>query len=37
LENWLAEGRSDGTHQRDTQKTDPDKYLKGKYGHIVKH
>jgi DNA replication protein len=37
LENWSVEGRSDGTYQRDTQKTDPDKYLKGKYGHIVKH
>jgi DNA replication protein len=37
LENWSVEGRNDGTYQRDTQKTDPDKYLKGKYGHIVKH
>ncbi len=35
LENWSAEGRSDGTYQRDTQKTGPDKYVKGKYGHIV--
>ncbi len=36
LENWAVEGRSDGTHQRDSKKTDPDKYVKGKYGHIVR-
>jgi DNA replication protein len=36
LENWLAEGKSDGTHRRDTKKTDRDKYVKQKYGHIVK-
>jgi DNA replication protein len=35
LENWSVEGRTDGTYQRDTKKTDPDKYIKGKYGHIV--
>jgi len=35
LENWSAEGRSDGTHRRDSKKTDPDKYIKGKYGHMV--
>ena len=34
LENWSAEGRGDGTHKQGT-KTDPDKYIKGKYGHIV--
>jgi len=34
LENWSAEGKSDGTHRRDS-KTDPDKYIKGKYGHMV--
>jgi len=34
LENWSAEGKSHGTHQRDS-KTDPDKYVKGKYGHMV--
>ena len=34
LERWSAEGRSDGTYQRDS-KTDPDKYVKGKYGHMV--
>jgi DNA replication protein len=36
LENWSAEGRSDGTYPRDTKKADPDKYIKGKYGHIVR-
>ena len=36
LENWASEGKSDGTHQRDPKKTDPDKYIKGKYGHMVR-
>ncbi len=36
LENWSVEGRSDGTYQRDSKKTDPDKYVKGKYGHMVR-
>ena len=36
LEHWSAEGRSDGTYQRDSKKTDPDKYIKGKYGHMVR-
>lgn len=35
LERWSAEGRSDGTHRR-YPKTDPDKYIKGKYGHMVR-
>ena len=35
LERWLAEGRDSGTHQRDSKKTDPDKYNKQKYGHMV--
>ncbi|MFC2007088.1 DnaD domain-containing protein [Chloroflexota bacterium] len=34
LENWSAEGKSHGTHQRDS-KTDPDKYINQKYGHMV--
>jgi len=38
LERWAAEGRSDGTHRRySKKKPDPDKYLKGKYGHMVRH
>ena len=36
LERWSAEGRSDGTHRRNFKKTDPDKYIKGKYGHMVR-
>ena len=36
LESWSAEGRSNGTYRRDSKKTDPDKYIKGKYGHMVK-
>jgi len=35
LEHWAAEGKSDGTYQR-VSKTDPDKYIKGKYGHMVR-
>ncbi len=35
LERWSAEGRSDGKYRRDS-KTDPDKYIKGKYGHMVR-
>ncbi|UCH51675.1 MAG: DnaD domain protein [Chloroflexota bacterium] len=35
LERWSSEGKSDGTHRRDFKKTDPDKYIKGKYGHMV--
>ena len=36
LENWSVEGRSDGTYQRNSQETGPDKYFKGKYGHMVR-
>ncbi len=36
LERWSAEGRGDGTYRRDFKKTDPDKYIKGRYGHIVR-
>jgi len=34
LERWSSEGKSDGTYRRDS-KTGPDKYIKGRYGHIV--
>ncbi len=38
LERWSTEGKSNGTYQRDsTKKTRPDKYIKGKYGHMVRH
>jgi len=36
LERWSAEGKDDGTYRRDSKKTDPDKYIKGKYGHMVR-
>ncbi|MFH1002996.1 MAG: DnaD domain protein [Chloroflexota bacterium] len=37
LERWSTEGRSDGTHQRDSAPpAGPDKYFKGKYGHMVR-
>ena len=36
LESWSVEGKSDGTYRRDSKKTDPDKYIKGKYGHMVR-
>jgi len=35
LERWSAEGKDGGTHRR-YSKTDPDKYIKGKYGHMVR-
>lgn len=36
LERWATEGRSNGTHLRHFKKTDPDKFSKGKYGHVFK-
>jgi len=36
LERWSTEGKIDGTYRRDSaQKKGPDKYIKGKYGHMV--
>jgi DNA replication protein len=36
LEHWSTEGKDDGTHRGHPQKnTDPDKYIRGKYGHMV--
>ena len=35
LERWATEGKTDGTYQRHPEKTGPDKYIKGKYGHMV--
>jgi len=34
LENWTAEGKNDGTSRRNSEE-DPDKYIRGKYGHMV--
>jgi len=37
LERWSIEGRDDGKFGRDYKKeSDPDKYIKGKYGHVVR-
>ena len=35
LERWAAEGKSDGTYQR-VSKKGPDKYIKQRYGHVVR-
>ena len=35
LERWSSEGKSSGAYKRDFKKTDPDKYAKQKYGHMV--
>ncbi len=36
LERWTSEGKDSGEYKRDTKKDSPDKYIKGKYGHLVK-
>ena len=36
LERWSSEGKGDGTYKRDFKKASPDKYFKGKYGHMVR-
>jgi len=36
LERWVSEGKDSGEHKRDIEKGGPDKYVKGKYGHLVK-
>jgi DNA replication protein len=36
LETWSAEAVKNGAYQRNPEKTDPDRYVKGKYGHVVK-
>jgi len=36
LERWASEGKDSGEYQRDIKKGGPDKYIKGKYGHLVK-
>ena len=36
LERWSAEGKDYGAYRRNTEKEDPDKYIKGKYGHMVR-
>jgi DNA replication protein len=36
LERWASEGKDSGEYKRDTKTDGPDKYVKGKYGHLVK-
>ena len=36
LENWQTEGRDRGKPGRRVQERDPDRFTKGKYGHIVR-
>jgi DNA replication protein len=36
LERWSTEGKKDGAHRGNSKtNTDPDKYVRGKYGHMV--
>jgi DnaD/phage-associated family protein len=35
LERWASEGKDSGKHRRYIKKIDPDKYIRGKYGHLV--
>ncbi len=37
LERWSLEGKGNGIDRRYTKKTDPKKYVKGQYGHMVRH
>jgi DNA replication protein len=36
LERWASEGKDSGEYKRNIKKDDPDKYIRGKYGHLVK-
>ncbi len=36
LERWASEGKDSGEYRRDIKKDGPDKYIKGRYGHLVK-
>jgi DNA replication protein len=36
LERWASEGKDVGEYRRDIKKDGPDKYIKGRYGHLVK-
>ncbi len=36
LERWSTEGKVDGAYRGNSQKTDPDRFIKGKYGHVVR-
>jgi len=36
LERWASEGKDSGTRRQNIKKGNSDKYIKGKYGHLVK-
>lgn len=36
LERWASEGKDSGEYRQGVKKGSPDKYIKGKYGHLVK-
>jgi len=36
LERWASEGKDSGQYRQGVKKGGPDKYIKGKYGHLVK-
>ena len=36
LERWASEGKDSGKYRQGIKKNDPDKYIRGKYGHLVK-
>jgi len=35
LEHWASEGKEGGKNRRSSKQSSPDKYFKGKYGHLV--
>ncbi len=37
LENWQAEGKDSGKPGKRVQGTEPGKYTRGRYGHMVRH
>jgi DnaD/phage-associated family protein len=36
LERWTSEGRRNGTHRQNTAQEDPDKYISGSFGHLIR-
>jgi DnaD/phage-associated family protein len=36
LERWAGEGKEDGKYRQSFKKNSPNKYIEGKYGHLVK-
>ena len=36
LERWASEGKEGGEHRKSAKEGGPDKYIRGKYGHLVK-